>query len=431
VTESVTVRPATASAGGHAGFGHRVPRPRVPNAFLTYLPLNAVASAILFLYLLVPAHALAAAQYGLFASLFSVVVLLGVVFSAAQTYVAAMVARSRAEDGTGAVRLVLRHLTPWFVGLIVVLAITTPFVADLTHATVYEVVELDLLAAATFVWAATLGIIQGQQRFAALGWLNVSQALLRLAAVWLAVPLGIEGMLGATVVSMVPSITIALIVAGRRPKSARVTTPQPIPPAQTSMVLALVVAFVIGFPTVGDVILVHASQPAEAAGRFAVVAIIGRVIIFIGITLTTVAFPRFVARLGQPGERAFFLKVSGAVLLLGAPVLVVTALAPAWMLHFISSVQDVAPGPMLGYLAACLLFATASVGCYFQLARGNRKYVYGFLIPFVVALGSVCVVAPNGTILDVCLVVLATVLLATNTWLALRSPLASIGGGAS
>lgn len=380
-----------------------------------------MASAILFLYLVLPAHALSSKAYGLFAALFGIVVLLGAVFTAAQTWVAGAIARVDSDERGLVIRQLARRLCPALVALLILCAVSTPALSAGLRAPLGTVALVAVLAILTFVFACVIGVLQGEERFVILGALNAVQALLRLGALVITLPTGnINAILIATVLSMVPVVVLAGIVARvlRRPKPG-VSAASVLPIG--GMGLTLLVAFVVGFPTIGDVIVVRMSHSAADAGAFAIAALVGRVVLFFAITLNALAYPHFIRNPQAALQIRLLGRVCGASLLVALPLLAVSLWAPSVLDVLITgSVTSLPRMLMPMYISAATLFALASSVAYLHLARMNRAYLLGVLVPVLVALVACCALVHPISSLVVCLNVLGGLFLSAGAYCARR-----------
>jgi O-antigen/teichoic acid export membrane protein len=354
---------------------------------LAYVLLSVGTSALLFLYVVIPARGLAPDEYSRFASLFSVVVLLGVIFTAVQTYVAGSLVSAGAQGRTTAVRTVGVRVARWCLTLAGVLTLTAPLVSRALRTSLASVLLVGLLSTLMLVWAAMLGVLQGDQRFVALGAVNAAQALLRLSAVAAVISFqSVDLILIATVVSMLPALILAAIVArpfgssGLRPELHEVFRLQPSLPT-------FIVAFVVGFPTVGDVVLARASLTSQAAGDMAVIAIVGRVSVFFAVMIAVVAYPRFVQGVLDPRGYLLLLRATGLVAAVAVPVTAVVLWQRSLTLVVLcGQARPSALALIPWYLLASLIFALAIPGCFYHLARARRQRETAVLLPAIIAM---------------------------------------------
>ena len=354
-----------------------------------YVLLSVGTSALLLLYVVVPARGLDPAEYSRFASLFGIVVLLGVVFTGVQTYVAGSLAGAGAEGRTSVARAIRARVARWCATLVGVLALSAPLMSGALRTSLASVALVGVLSTLTLVWAAMLGVLQGDQRFVALGAVNATQALLRLLAVAAVIRFqSVDLILAATVLSMIPALALAAVVA--RPFGATGLDFDDDPRREFTLqrsLPAFVVAFVVGFPTVGDVVLARTSLSAEAAGNIAVISIAGRVSVFFAAMIAVVVYPRFVRAAHDPRGHVLVLQATGLVAAVAAPVTGVVLWQRSLALVMLSG--EARPDALTllpWYLLASLLFALAIPGCFYRLARAHSPSGTMVLLPAIVAM---------------------------------------------
>lgn len=121
-----------------------------------YVLLSGGTSALLLLYVVVPARGLDPAEYSRFASLFGIVVLLGVVFTGVQTYVAGSLAGVGTEGRTWATRAIRARVARWCATLVGVLALSAPLMASALRTSLASVALVGVLSTLTLVCQASL-----------------------------------------------------------------------------------------------------------------------------------------------------------------------------------------------------------------------------------------------------------------------------------
>lgn len=354
---------------------------------LAYVLMSVGTSALLLLYVVIPARSLEPGEYSRFASLFSVVVLLGVIFTAVQTYVAGSLIRAGADGRAAALWAIRTRVARWCVILAGALALAAPILSSALRTSLFSVLLVGLLSTLTLVWASLLGVLQGDQRFVALGAVNATQAVLRLLAVAAVISFqSVDLILAATVVSMLPALALVVTVAGPFESAGRGTELDGIFALPRSLP-AFVVAFVVGFPTVGDVVVARVSLTAEAAGDIAVISIVGRVTVFFAAMIAVVAYPRFAEAEHDPNGHVLLLRVTGVIAAVAIPITAVAIWQRALTLTLLSGdARPAALSLLPWYLVASLLFALAIPGCYYQLARTHRRRGTAILLPPVIAM---------------------------------------------
>lgn len=372
-------------------------RAGVTSGHLVYMAMTIGTSALLMAYVVVAARSLEPVQFGQFSALFGIVVLFGAVFTGVQTYMAGSIAAAGRSARGAALRAGGRRLAQWCILVAAAFAVGSPAVAGALSTSTRSVWLVGLVCVLTLVWAALLGVLQGDERFAALAAVNAAQAGLRLLAmVAVVAAASVETILAATALSMVPALLVVVtVITTERPAVAGTTgAPWVARPALPTFLVTMVV----GFPSVGDVVLARASLTAQGAADLAIVAVAGRVVVFFAAAVAVLAYPRFVkAARASDARPTLRLAVAGVV----AGVVPLTAVV-LWQPTFALSVLAGEAGPttlalLPGYLMAAVLFAVCSPVCYYVLARSHPRRLVRVLVPILgaVTIGGLLVQTPG------------------------------------
>lgn len=370
---------------------------------VTVLVITGVANIALYGYLAVVARGLGPVSYGLFASLFGVVTLAGLVFTSIQTVVAASTARGLVlGEDVGALRTRLLVRLSWAaLALAGLLCATSPVTSSFFHSQgLASPIALGVLTAILLPWAGALGLYQGAARFREYSALTLFQAFTRAAtAVVLVWTHSIAWLLALAAFSALPPLAVAIrrfgdqsestAVPGAANNEEPVVTPGPTAASTASRghyALTLVAVLVISFPTVGDVMLVRHYDNATQAGFYAAVALVGRCVLFIAVAVNAVIYPSMVA--GSETDKVRLrnraLMVVGALCGLGTvalgafPHLSLTVLA--------GSPYTRDAGLLRTYLLACLSFGIGSPFVYYFLSLCRVRILIGLLVPTLIAL---------------------------------------------
>lgn len=379
-----------------------------------YLVLSGASSIALLGYPIVAAWTLDVAVFGLFSAIFGLVLVLGVAFTAVQTRIAGEVAAS--AEGTMGLGLLSRRLVWWVVGVIAVLVGGAPLVSWLLRASTIDILLIALIAALTLVWAGLLGVVQGREQLVALGALNLFQALLRVAAVVVVAPLGsLDAILLATAASMVPALVVAAAVVRREQPAPALRVQH----AFAGGALTLLTVAVVGVPSVVDVIIVRATHSEFESGVFAIVATVGRVILFAAIAINTIVYPRLV-RARDEDRPGIALRAAGAIAAFGIVVVAVGTLAPDTILIVVAGDSHAAGPILIPYLWAALAFATATPVAYFMLAQRGVGYAFAVLLPTAAVIALIAGLVSELSSLVLALLGASLVFLVANAIVLLR-----------
>jgi O-antigen/teichoic acid export membrane protein len=352
------------------------------------LGFTAIANLALYGSLTIVSHALTPSQYGLFSSIFNVIVLLGVIFTALQTFVASRIAGGGGTFSTDAVRSMLLRTCACGLGLFLAGASISPLFSRFVHS---EDVTAPLAAAAVCAallpWSALLGVYQGAGRFRSYGALSLAQALARLGACAILLVTTSVAVLLLAVAACVVFTTI-LGVRHLSDKSGDVApTERPsVPGSRLAFAFTLLSVSAIGFPTVGDVILVrHVYGPGQS-GIYAGVALLGRVVLFIPVAFNAVLFPRYVAAPWARSGRRLRTLGSLGVTVVAAPALFMFEVFPKLSLRLVAGPSYESGAALLRpYAVSAFVAGLASMYVLHELARGRRSYLAALLCPYIVA----------------------------------------------
>jgi O-antigen/teichoic acid export membrane protein len=354
---------------------------------------GSAANVLLYLFLAIVARTLTPAGYGLFASLMGLVVLLGFGLYAVQTTFATSTASlSRGQAARFAARGRLRMIF-WAATLFVAFALLSPAISKFLHVHgIGSPIAVGLFAALLVPWSALLGVFQGTSRFGTFGALTFLQAATRLlAAVTLLFTRDVAILFAAAAISVLPAIAVATKLLGKPDTIGPSLKESPSDLVATlpiaSFLMALLTAVAVGFPTVGDVIVVrHVYSPTEA-GLYAGMALVGRVVLFLAVAVNAVLYPKYLA-MQDFASRVRLLRrgvmVTGAATGLAALAL---GLVPSISLRLIVGTGYQQASTLVPlYVLAALTFSVASVYAFFELALRNTRYLGGVLLTHLLLL---------------------------------------------
>lgn len=124
-----------------------------------------------------------------------------------------------------------------------------------------------------------------------------------------------------------------------------------------------------------DVILVKRFYPAETAGQYAALALIGRIVFFATWSVVTTMFP-IVAQKQKKGEghaHLFWLSL-GIVVAVSASIVLLTLFAPTWIVKILFGVRYLGVASLLWlYALATALYAMANVVVNYRLSLGMGR----------------------------------------------------------
>lgn len=300
--------------------------------------LTLIASTINYGSNVIFSHMLSTAQYGDFTALIAVVVIAAVPTGAAQTVVAERVAVLLAKGQHDRVRYLLRHAVAHVVSIATVLGLIyvacIPLVKSALHLqTISPAIALAPLLVLSLFVPVACGVLQGMERFVALGAVTLAIAASRLAfgIPWTLAGGGAGGpLLGqalgtAVVLAFTVWLTRAYVL--RRGTGAATSGLRRKPDRRTLAAGGAFIAFAVISNL--DVLLAKLLLDAHAAGEYAALATVEKLIIFLPGAVAIVMVPS-AAKAVLVGESSARVLRVAALLVLGTTLLVAVpaALAP-------------------------------------------------------------------------------------------------------
>jgi O-antigen/teichoic acid export membrane protein len=277
------------------------------------------------------------------------------------------------------IRLTLRQSAQWAVGVAGLLALILLAGGRLIQAfldipDLSQLLLIALLLEANLAYGAISGIVQGLERFVALG---VSSMLLGLVQLGVGVGLTLAGfgvlgalsgvpagLLGAALVCAIP-----VMAAARQPAAPSPALPKAVLPYFSYLLInRLVLSLLINV----DVIMARRLFDANTAGLYAALSVLGKIALYLPGAVTVVLFPKIVHQLGGEG-RPLRVMLPSLALSLGTSALVplAFALAPGLLVSLLFGAQYVGLEPVVWQygLAMLPLVVTRVLVPYFLASR--------------------------------------------------------------
>ena len=298
----------------------------------------------------------------------------------------------------------IRRLTTILLTIGVVLTIVfiavSSYVAFFFHLNSQQgVIILGLIFIFMFVTPLNLGILQGLQRFSWFAVVTLLSAFLRLALSvgFVLIGLSINGVMLAIVLSAVLSYLVSFqplrsVLKGPRPSIGSLR------PLWSYSLLASAAAGGLVFLGSSDTVLASHFLKARDVGLYAALATIGRTIVFVTNSVTTVMFPR-VAALHERGEShiSVILQALLGTLLLAGAVEIIFYFVPSLVAKLLFGQAFVSiAGQLVLYGMAMLLLSVGIVLINYFLAVGNRAFM--FIIIFACALQTSLIAWQHATV---------------------------------
>jgi O-antigen/teichoic acid export membrane protein len=369
----------------------RAPRARLARGVLALSTLSIAASVVNYGSNLAFARALTPASYGDLTSLLALSVVLAVPFAAPQTRLAGRIAArtSAGAEVGGLVRAAVGRLA--LIALVTTAAYCAaiPLVTDLFHLqAVGPALALAALLLVSFLFPALQGTLQGLERWIAFGLVGLGVALSRLVVgmPWALAGGGAGGAIGGQAIGMSLCLAwLAWLLRGHiRPGRAAGADPGAAASAGeragasagertgARTGLAAGAAFVLYAVIANcDVVLAKMFISPRAAGEYAALATIGKMVVFLPAAVAVIVVPRSTRAGISAAERSRVLRL--AALLVGGAALI--AIVPA----------AIAPGFVLRTMFGTRYLGAASGVLPIVCAGGGLAVLY-LLVTFTVAI---------------------------------------------
>ena len=227
--------------------------------------------------------------------------------------------------------------------------------------------------------AVDRGLLQGRTHF---GWLAVSYqsemwSRLGISLVLVALGWAVNGAVVAIGLSFVAAWLVARSACRGLPagqplslvqRNQLVTFAGPVLLAQLGQILI----------NNSDILIVRHAFPAETAGRYAALALIGRIVFFATWSVVTAMFPIVAQRhrRGEDHRRLLFFSL-GLVLLISLVIVAVVYFVPEFVVQLLFGPAYLSIAPLLWpYAVATMLYALANVVINYHLSIGNTGATY-------------------------------------------------------
>ncbi|WP_255197777.1 oligosaccharide flippase family protein [Halorarius litoreus] len=345
-------------------------------------------------------RALGAEQYGVFGALFALFYLLhvvgrGVRFSASRFAAELDGPHDRAAFYRG---FLGRSVVLGGVSFVALVAASPAITAFFGIESTLPVVAVAAAIAIELVLTANQGTLQGLQQFAALGGFKVVQAgvKLGLGVALVLAGFGLYGAFGAVALgSLVVLVASTAYLHWRLGRASAATTSFEYRRAYRYVFPAALAGFCLTVPANADVVLVTHFFPAADAGYYTAASVLGKVLVFLPMGISTALFPKVTAdhaaaatdQLDDLFDRA--LAYAALVGVVGATVY---WFAAEPVLRVVFGADYLAAAPLVRwYGLAVLAVVLAVIVLNFQLARDRMGFVYLFAAGSVLELALIWV----------------------------------------
>lgn len=393
-----------------------------------------ISSALSYLFNLVMNRLIPKADYGDLYSMLTVFLIALTGALSIQTVVTKYIAEFEARKERSNVRLLVRTFSRWLllVGIIIVIvssALAWPAAHLFKLKSPFFVVILGASIASTLYLTLPYGIVQGEQKFLALGGANLGNQLSRLllGILFVKIGLGVYGALGAGFIAavFVSGFVIweyRLLFSGEKPSPAGDF--EPIRALKFLVPVILAMFFIILLAQI-DVLLVKALFSRGRAGDYSYAALAGKAVWFFPEGILMVMFPK-VSELKAKGEKTrnvLLMSVGAASVMVGA-VAGFYIIFPKFTAWFFAGEKGKSSATVVGLVGlfgiTMAIFALVKLIAFYELALEKKYFVLLFLIGGIAEVLGILLF--HSTLKSVVLVMffVALFLLVSNLFLALR-----------
>lgn len=353
----------------------------------TIFVATVISNGLLFAVSLLAARWLAPADYGVVATMLSLIIVLTIPAFALQVIVAREVAASSDDRASGSIRLRGRQALYFGVIASVIACVLVPLLYRSFQLTSVWPLLFTIAAAVPLLLGMVFrGGLQGRRNYRALGFSLVVEGAVRFIVALAALALG-AGATGVTLAPVIAALAVAVVSwYPLRPLLAGADRAVSLPSFPPDMWTTL--AYFAGFALLvsADLLVVKAALPPALAGEYAAAAFVGKIVLFLPVAVTTVMIPEVGTRhaRGEPTRRLLVqaLGLTGGSC---ATLVAACAIAPGVVaaLTFGPGYDD-ALDLLLPYSVATLIFALVSVQALYGLTIGVRIGAWACLVGAVV-----------------------------------------------
>jgi O-antigen/teichoic acid export membrane protein len=348
------------------------------------------------------------AGYGIFTSLASLSLILGVVAGVVQTVVTNYVARLRATCATAEIGALLvyllKRLLPWGMGGALVLSLASrPLAAFLQIPSVLPVIVISTFLIPTAVLPVVSGTLRGLQRFGALGGTQISVAVFRLvaAAGLIGLGLGATGAVASLPLASLGAFALGVFFLGdvlrRRREGA---TPKLSGLFEYSLHTALAtICFSVLINS--DVIMVKSRFSPTEAGLYSAIATLGKTTFWLSGAVVALLLPKATEQhtRGQPVARLLRKSMLAVGVLCGS-ITAVFFLFPSLIVGAFFGEQYLANASLLGlYGLTMTLYSLVNVWLFYYLAVQKKRYSYALLAGAILQTALLLILPPTLTVI--------------------------------
>jgi O-antigen/teichoic acid export membrane protein len=362
---------------------------------LALVTATTLAYGLDYLFNLIAGRLLEPADFGIVVSLAAAVQVMVVASRVIQTVTTRYVSRYEAAKGTPETvavsaaaqtraffRATFRSAWWWGLAATIVLVVASPALARFFQIeSAGPVLAIGVTAVFFALRPVVGGVLQGEQRFAALGMVQIVQAVLRLVVGVLLISLGwgAFGAMAALPVAVAGTLLFGLFLLDRQMLRAGKSAPD-ISLPDLFRYSAYTAAGLIGFAILVnmDAILVKGFFDPVEAGHYGTAVTLGKIVQFFPLAIIMILFPKAAQR--QAGQRETGSILLAAMIIVGLACAVITAVYFLFSDIIIQTIFGPAyslEGPVLGIMGLGMgLLSLVNVWLNYFLSTERTRFVY-------------------------------------------------------
>lgn len=349
-----------------------------------------------FFYHFISARMLGPAEYSIVASLFSIIYLVSMGSTTIQNTITKFTAEFNSKKDNGRVAYLFNHglkkLILYSAIFTVVFLIMSPLIADFLKIPIMPVLILSLFIMLSFVMPLNRGILQGLQRFKALGVNMVIEGIIKLILLISLIYLGLKanGAIAAVAISTLLAFCLTFpLLKFRKEKSAKIDSKE----IYNFSFISFIALFLVTALYNVDIVLVKHFFSAESAGHYAVLSLLGKVIFFAATSIGLVMFPKIAE---NSKNKKIFLKSLLFALIVSAFLVVMYFLFSNQIVGIAFGNEYMDISGLIGMFGIFMTFLSLSYICVLhKLASGKKKFILNILIAVIIEIIAITLFHEN------------------------------------
>jgi O-antigen/teichoic acid export membrane protein len=264
-------------------------------ASLILIVLVNIANAFSYLYQVTMARMLGPLDYGILAVLTSIIYIFSVPTLSIQTIVSKHATRLAANKEFGKINgfffyMIKKIFIIASIIFIIFLALT-PMLSKILNISIMLLIVTGIFIFGAFIYPVAAGILQGMKKFSAWGWNNILNSVIKLIAAMLLILLGLRvyGAILGFIIGIFLSFLFAIPYVKKAFKTETIEEKMNI--FSKGVLSTFFAMFIIVTMYSIDVIFARMFFSAEIVGKYAVISMIGKIILFGAMGIGNAMFP--------------------------------------------------------------------------------------------------------------------------------------------